>query len=398
MRSASLTECRSSLPRHRGAPETIVRCHSRNLKIPERRRQRPRRHLQSASAAANDDVVADLRLPALDRARFPLLTSPRSPVSHFVNLTNGLEAVPTLLALGIRDFNLVRLTSTACEQRRHADFLSEASDAALLSALAAGRVALVWDTSSRERGSSSGGEEGAGDEEWREALLSDERGGGPESSSSRSSRSSRAGGGLRVPRALFWGLEFLRYACESRWNSGENLSRRAFLGEAGHDVTLDFERALRNDVPDGTKTRLRYFRRFYLRRRQREQQEQEQQEQGQEQQQRAPRDDGEGIRLWGCYRPSRLDAGGGDEASRRAQEELFDLAFSGGGGGACESGEGASGGGGSRGGGEDPPPFSREALALELADLGWGLFAGGEDRAERLRASRRRREARKREG
>ena len=56
MRSASLKECRSSLPRHWGAPKTIVRCLSRSLKASERRKQRPRRHLQLASAAAADDA------------------------------------------------------------------------------------------------------------------------------------------------------------------------------------------------------------------------------------------------------------------------------------------------------------------------------------------------------
>jgi hypothetical protein len=279
------------------------------------------------------------------------------------------------------------------------------------------------------------------DEEWREALLADkggeggERGGGPPSSSS--SRS-RAGGGLRVPRALFWDLEFLIFACESRWNgdgasfeaaTAEKASGaegeggrhgggaaapsqpatapspsppppppRAFLGEAGPDVTLSFERTLRKEVPDGTKARVRYFRRFYLRHRQ--------QQQEQEQEQPRARDDGGGgggIRLSGSYRPSRLGDGGGDGASRRAREELFALAFSGGAGG---SGGGESRESGESGGGEEdpdplhhapppPPPFSRESLALELADLSWGLFTGGEDRAERLRASRRRREAKR---
>ena len=346
--------------------------------------------------------------------------------------------MPTLLALGIRDFSLIRLTSTACEQKRHADFLNEV-DASLLAALAAGRVALVWDTSSRERGA--GGGETDGDGEWREALLPDDEGVGGRLASS---ASSRAGGGLRVPRALFWGLEFLRYACESRWNGngGEKITAafpaaetaaeaasgadeeggdsggggapaaaagttsaaspltsppslpqpRAFLGEAGHDVTLNFEQALRKEVPDRTKARLRYFERFH--RRHRQQQRQRREEGGSC---CCCSDDEEGvIRLWGCYRPSRLDRGGGCEACARAQEELFGLAFS------SRSG-GRSGRKSSREEEEEddstslPPRFSREALALELAELGWGLFAGGEDRAGRLRASRRRREAKREE-
>ena len=461
MRSASplaASKGRRSLSRHQGAPATISRHLSRSyFKVPETRKQQRQRqrHLQFASASADNpglDLDLDLSLSlSLDRARFPLLTSPCSPISHFVNLTSGLEAVPALLALGIHDFTVVRLTSTACEQRRHADFLSEV-DASLLAALAAGRVALVWDTSSRERGGGGGRGGGAGDEEWREALLADAADGGGEpglAAPSRSPRSlSRAGGGLRVPRALFWGLEFLRYACESRWNGGREASGaseggggggggaaaaagaaaspsspppppplppleppppKAFLGEAGHDVTADFEQALRKEVPDGTKARVRYFRRFY------QQQQQRQQLRASEGGSRfhdadddgdGDGDGGKGIRLWGCYRPSRLDGGGGDEASRSAQEALFTLAFSS----SCRGELSSSGSSGSRSReeGEDstvlplplsppPPPFSREALALELAELGWGLFTGGKDRAKRLRASRRRREAKREE-
>ena len=407
MRSASPLapkECRS-LPRHQGAPAKISGYLCRSLKLPEGRKQRPRRHLRHPASAAADinssssSSLDDLNPGPLDRARFPLLASRRSPVSHFVNLTNGLEAVPTLLALGVRDFTLVRLTSTACEQRRHADFLREA-DASLLAALAAGRVALVWDTSSRERGRGRSGGEGA-----FEAAATAEASGADD-------------GGQH-------GGEGTASTFSSSLSPPPPPPPRAFLGEAGHDVTLDFERALRREVPDGAKARVRYFRRFYLsRRRQQQQQQQEQQERQQErQQEQQPRargnggggggsssgDEGEArIRLWGCYRPSRLDRGGGDEAARRAQEELFDLAFS-----SSGAASGAASGDRVGGGGEEeddktclslppppppPPPFSREALALELADLGWGLFTGGEDRAERLRASRRRRERAKRDG
>ena len=161
---------------------------------------------------------------------------------------------------------------------------------------------------------------------------------------------------------------------------------RAFLGEAGHDVTAAFERALRKEVPDGTKARIRYFRRFHQQRQELREREREREREGE----KCRFDDGrDKIRLWGCYRPSRLDSGGGDAGAMMAQEALFGLAFSG-----CR-GEVISRSREVEGGEEDstfvPPPFSREALALELAELGWGLFTGGEDRAERLRASRRRR-------
>ena len=359
----------------------------------------------------------------------------------------ALKVAPTVGGLKLRD-RAVHVFSEAARVRAFAAACSES-------------VSGGGDGDDSEEAGGRGEGAGGDDREWREALLSDEGGEEEEGSSSFLPRS-RAGGGLRVPRALFWGLEFLRYACETRWSGGEGAFEaaataeasgaddggqhggegtastfssslspppppppRAFLGEAGHDVTLDFERALRREVPDGAKARVRYFRRFYLsRRRQQQQQQQEQQERQQErQQEQQPRargnggggggsssgDEGEArIRLWGCYRPSRLDRGGGDEAARRAQEELFDLAFS-----SSGAASGAASGDRVGGGGEEeddktclslppppppPPPFSREALALELADLGWGLFTGGEDRAERLRASRRRRERAKRDG
>jgi len=428
MRFASPLRSRSSPPPH-GASILISGCFTRNLGSSRCAKQPRRRHLRSASTTTDDKASPDLdplfeSTRKLDRARFPLLTSPRSPVAHFVNLTNGLEAVPFLLRLGIDDFSMTRLTSTACEQRRHADFLNEV-DVSLLAALAAGKVVLVWDTSSRERGASGGSsgngedkeEDDCDDKEWKEALLSDKKAGGEEDSPSSSSSSSRAGGGLRVPRALFWGLEFLRYACETRWGDGANAAAgarkeeeggggeermtatttssppspppprsRAFLGESGHDVTLDFEQALRKEVPDRTKARLRYFKLFYH---QQQLQQQTANTRGNEEENET---ENQPLRLWGCYRPSRLDRGGGDEASRRAQQELFELAFS-----SRSRGGGSSGGGEKREGEEEGstsrPRFSREALALELAELGWGLFTGGADRAERLRASRRRREA-----
>ena len=251
----------------------------------------------------------------------------------------------------------MRMPSTACEQRRFGDFLASV-DVSLLAAAASGQVVLVWDTSSRDRG-------GIGvrdvDEEWEEALLDDgDDDGDP----------SRAGGGLRCPRALFWGLELLRFACERAWMVGRK-PRAALLGEAGHDVSLAFEDALRgrgssdsecSGVSEATKARIRYFRRFYPQ--------------------------GADVRIWGCYRPSKLDGGGGGgvDASGQAQRKLFELA-------SVSAKASESDDGGSR---VPSPPesFSRDALAKELASLGWGLFSGGADRAERLRASRKRRNER----
>ena len=71
----------------------------------------------------------------------PALTSP--DVAHFVNLTNGIEALPLLRALNV-PFAFCRVSSTACEQQRY-DALLAGLDANLLAAAALGRTVLVWD-------------------------------------------------------------------------------------------------------------------------------------------------------------------------------------------------------------------------------------------------------------
>lgn len=85
----------------------------------------------------------------------------------YVNLTNGLEAIPHLTCLGL-PYQLTRIQSTYCEQQKFEELIIEA-DPGLLMALAMGSTCLVWDFGSRNK----------------------KRG---------------------VPRALWYGLEFLRCA------------------------------------------------------------------------------------------------------------------------------------------------------------------------------------------
>jgi len=130
---------------------------------------------------------------------------------HFLNLTNGLEALPVLHDLGL-PHSFCRIQSTACEQQKFEQMINEV-DAGVLMQLAAGRCVLVWDYGSRNR--------------------------------------KRA-----VPRALWYGLEFVRFSLNKEWLGTQT---EAYL--RGVKVTDNFEKELRG-FSRSTKRRLRYFRRY----------------------------------------------------------------------------------------------------------------------------------------
>jgi len=331
----------------------------------EARREQGRR--RAPHAATTPDPAAHPAQPP-PSASFPALHHP--DVAHFLNLTNGLEAAPLLRELRL-PYTLVRLPSTLCEQQRF-DALAAGADTALLAAAALGRTCLVWDFGSR-------------------GLASR---GGP-------------------PRAVWYGLEFLAYACHRKWfprrGEGSGLGpgpgpgpgppsagddpppshRRAFL--RGNDVTPIFEAALRggrgwgtsgaespaevtassdggtaaggwrfplppgfdpaiSGVSKSTVKRLRYFRRFVP--------------------PCAP--PATHVRLYGAHKPTPRDNDVGFYVSLATAE--------------C----GPAGGSGAAGAGvvsvaADPPssvtgPDGRvcpAALAADLGRLGFGLFTGG---------------------
>ena len=94
-------------------------------------------------------------------------------VRHFINLKNGIEAVPTLHAMNVHDYAFCRVQSTMCEVGDMEKVLCEL-DANLLVSLALGYSCVVYDFGSRDK----------------------KRG---------------------VPRALWYGVEFVRYALDWYW-------------------------------------------------------------------------------------------------------------------------------------------------------------------------------------
>lgn len=109
---------------------------------------------------------------------------------HYINLTNGLEALTTLHALRLPP-RVTRIQSTHCEQQ-HLEQLCLGLGPDLLLHLATGHCCLVWDLGSRNK----------------------KRG---------------------VPRALWYGLEFIRYTLALAWYDQQV---DAYL--RGHCVTRTF--------------------------------------------------------------------------------------------------------------------------------------------------------------
>eukprot|EP00873_Tetraselmis_striata_P034331 jgi/Tetstr1/454595/TSEL_041489.t1 len=136
---------------------------------------------------------------------------PLDGCTHFLNLTNGLEALPVLHQAGL-PYGFCRVQSTACEQQKFEQLMNEI-DANLLMSLAAGHCCLVWDYGSRNR--------------------------------------KRA-----VPRAIWYGLEFARFALNKEW-----LARDTDAYLRGVKVTDQFAKHLKG-FSRSTKRRIRYFRRY----------------------------------------------------------------------------------------------------------------------------------------
>lgn len=131
---------------------------------------------------------------------------------HFINLSNGLEAAPFLSRLGI-SFGVIRAQSSQCESSKPEKLLDAISDDFLL-ALAQGNTAYVYDFGSR-------------DPQWG------------------------------VPRALWYGMEFVRWVLELEW-LGEPTRPPSLRGKDGGEQFRSRLRAMRED----TKKRIKYFRQF----------------------------------------------------------------------------------------------------------------------------------------
>ena len=144
--------------------------------------------------------------------------SPRDTVSqHFVNLKNGVEALPTLRRMGVSSFTYIRIQSSLLEAGNVEKMVLEL-DSSLLLALALGRSCFVWDYGSRDVN--------------------------PLKSNGNS-------------RALWYGAEFVRYATRKEWFG--NTSVPPVL--RGKNVERDFATKL-TMLSRGAKRKLRYYRQF----------------------------------------------------------------------------------------------------------------------------------------
>ena len=131
---------------------------------------------------------------------------------HFVNLKNGIEAVPELRGLDL-EVNFLRVQSTLCEVGDMEKVILEL-DASFLLAAALGYSCLVYDYGSRDK----------------------KRG---------------------TPRAIWYGLEFIRYALNKTWFGKSD--RLPIL--RGKQVESLFSGKL-SSMSKSTKKKLKYYRKF----------------------------------------------------------------------------------------------------------------------------------------
>jgi hypothetical protein len=141
------------------------------------------------------------------------LTGNTYVAKHFINLKNGIEAVPELEGLGVLDYSFLRVQSTLCEVGDMEKVICELDATFLLNA-ALGFSCLVYDYGSRDK----------------------KRG---------------------TPRALWYGVEFIRYALNKTW-FGET-DRLQIL--RGKQVEQLFREKL-SSMSKSTKKRLKYYRKF----------------------------------------------------------------------------------------------------------------------------------------
>lgn len=139
---------------------------------------------------------------------------------HFVNLKNGIEAIPTLKReLQIVDYDFVRIQSSLLEAGNVERMILEL-DAALLAQLALGRSCFVWDFGSRDVVKGKGN-----------------------------------------PRALWYGVEFVRFALRREWfpdGVGETAPPPVLRGK---QVEKDWTNKL-SMLSRGAKRKIRYYKQF----------------------------------------------------------------------------------------------------------------------------------------
>ena len=201
--------------------------------------------LAGAPRARPRDVGARRRRPA---SRGSVAARTRAAAAsrecrHYVNLKNGVEALPTLRDdLGVRSYEFVRIQSSLLENGDCEKMILEL-DASLLLNLALGRSCFVWDFGSRD-------------------VVK----------------------GRGNPRALWYWAEFIRYALRKEWfpeGVGDAARRENVPVVRGKQVEREWATKL-TMFGRSAKRKIRYYRQFIP-------------------------DDVRDVRLIGVYRPTTHD-------------------------------------------------------------------------------------------
>lgn len=175
------------------------------------------------------------------------LHSTRAPaVRHFINLSNGAEAMPLLAAAGLppEGVSFIRVQSSHCEAQ---DFygLLQNLDHNLLMHLALGFECRVYDFGSRGN-------------YWEAPAKTSVAGAqGDLSDAATEEMTAEPGVELQyVPRAIWWGLEWSRYALNALWK----LEAQTPLLR-GYNVQALFDEKLRH-IPKPLFKRVKYYRSY----------------------------------------------------------------------------------------------------------------------------------------
>lgn len=194
--------------------EAAAHCH---------RRHHRRWGASSSSASIRNRRLVSPRLAAAQNADADA-TRRRRPNNnncrHFVNLKNGIEAIPTLKReLQIVDYDFVRIQSSLLEAGNVEKMILEL-DAALLAQLALGRSCFVWDYGSRDVVKGKGN-----------------------------------------PRALWYGVEFVRFALRREWFPDGVGATAPPPVLRGKQVEKDWTNKL-SMLSRGAKRKIRYYKQF----------------------------------------------------------------------------------------------------------------------------------------
>jgi hypothetical protein len=147
------------------------------------------------------------------------------PPKHFINLSNGVEALDPLLTAGvdISALSFVRIQSSHCEGC-HYQGVMDSIDASILLPLAMGQPCIIYDYGSRGT-------------QWPDADSGEQK-------------------GIGCPRAIWWGLEWVKYVLRRVWGmENEDPIVR------GYNVKSEWDRAYCSLSKSYLK-RLKYYRRW----------------------------------------------------------------------------------------------------------------------------------------